>query len=387
MSNPSVRRPSSLLGISTDVILLIVFLFVGAFLFAAFVLGFIVLGGWNPGKPFAASVTPSATASATAIHRPVLTLTAFPSSTRAATMTPHASSTHVIIPSLTLVPKTSTKTKTPAPALTHTPTRTPTITPTRTKTPTRTRTRVKTKTPTRTKTPTVTATHLTPTLTSTPTQTLTPTGTQTSTMTPTVTQTATFTLSPTPSETITPTNTPTSPCGGSASPGLAASEDSWIESANPTTVHGGDANLFTNSAGDQRALLKFDLAPLSGSSVASAALFVYIQSTDPGVTVTIYHLTSAWSETEATWIDAATVQPWSTAGGDYNGSAVTSFSAPVSNCYVQVDISSLVQAWFDNSIPNRGLILIASGAVGLQTSYIARENGSNGPFLLVVMNP
>lgn len=82
-------------------------------------------------------------------------------------------------------------------------------------------------------------------------------------------------------------------------------------------------------------------------------------------------------------------QPWSTPGGDYNNTAIASFDPPVpADCFIHVDISSLVQGWFDGSISNRGLILIASGSGSRQTVYSAKENGNGkGPVLSVMMNP
>src|SRR5687768_15149326 len=98
------------IGLSRDVILLVVFVLFGAFLLTAIVIGFLTLGGENPVAPF---VTPTplsstVTASATATLEPLsTTLTPFPSSTQAATITILPTSTLGIIPSFTPI-KTNT---------------------------------------------------------------------------------------------------------------------------------------------------------------------------------------------------------------------------------------------------------------------------------------
>lgn len=105
--------------------------------------------------------------------------------------------------------------------------------------------------------------------------------------------------------------------------------------------------------------------------------------------VNVYQLTSLWNEAQATWDEALASQPWNSAGGDYNNNAIISFVPLVSgDCYVPLDIGSLVQGWFDGSIANRGLILIADGPGGLQSRYTAKENESHkGPILFITMNP
>lgn len=204
-------------------------------------------------------------------------------------------------------------------------------------------------------------------------------------MTATITETATVTITPTP--TITPAGVCATPGSGLV---LPVSDDTWIEAAAPTAVHGIDTTLSirANSGGDQRILLKFNLpALIEGSSVVSAKLYFYINSnpiTPPsGATIFLYKPVTGWAGTSATWREAQSGTNWLIPGGDYNPAPIIS-TATMGGCQVELDVTLLVQDWLSSPNPNNGIILIASGSSG--EISIPSSSEANGPIILVVTN-
>jgi hypothetical protein len=263
------------------------------------------------------------------------------------------------------------------PSLTPIKSQVPTAKP-KTSTPVKTKP-VKTSTPVRTRTPTSTST-ITPTgLTNTPTE------TATETTTPTITITATTTE--TPAVSLTPTITPVRDCAVTdPGLGLPVSDDTWIESATPTVNHGTDTllSIRADNGADQRILLKFNLSSLTGTglSVATAKLYFYIKSTS-GATIFLYKSNTNWKGTDATWQVARYPVNWATPGGDYNPAPIIS-TTTMAGCRVQLDVTTLVQAWFTDPTTNNGVILIASGPSG--EIGIPSSRDVKGPVLLVTMN-
>ena len=371
MTNNSGRTLSSPAGFSGDVIILVVFLFIGGILFASFVMGFVFVGGTS--STATATLTPFAIAS-----KSVPTLTSMPSTSSTVTNTPTVLFTPSVTPLVSgVMSLTPIKSKTPtvtARPKTSTPVKT---TSAKTSTPVRTSTR--TPTPTSTFTPTITSSGPT----NTPTETGTETTTPTVTVTPTGTETPAVTTTSTPTQTITPAGVCATTNPGT---GLPVSDDTWIESAAPTAVHGTETllSIRADGGGDRRILLKFNLTSLTGPSVANAMLYFYINSTS-GATIFLYKPVRSWVGTEATWLSAQSGanNGWTSSGGDYNPVPIIS-TATMADCRVQLDVTKLVQDWLTG--PNNGVILIASGPSG-EISIPSSRVTVNGPVLLVTMNP
>lgn len=359
-------------GVSGDAVILLVFLFIGGILFVAFVMGFAFIG-----SPRKASSTPS----------PSISITRTPAATKTLGLAGAQTSTQASRQTLTAIPINITASGTVFVAPSITPYGTlPAPSPTlysllwtstpfsliQTSTPYVFKSPIpyvyKSSTPVRTRTPTVTSTAPTSTATSTatltPTLTATVTTTLTPTFTPTPTVTATFTATPT--STITPvvcgTTTPPTPSAGALTPVA----DTWIESAANTAPHGLDDTLSirADNNGDQRILIKFDLTGFSGT-VSSAKLFFNIDQNSTGnPTIFLFEPARAWSEADATWLQAQNQQPWTTAGGDFNSAAPLMSTTTAANCWVQLDVKALVQKWVTSSDTNLGLLLIATGSSG-----------------------
>jgi hypothetical protein len=332
MTDNSGHASSPPRGISSDVIILVVFLLISGIMFVAYVMR---LGS-------SAGSLPTVTATLT---RPIVTL----KPAIRLTPTPSVSSTATAIP-----------TGAASPTLTPLVPGVPTLTPGRTIYPTAT-TKPKT-TAVKSSTPVRTITH---------TPTPTPTG-------PTGTPTATATITPV-------NNCATATATADLGLGLPVIGDTWIESAEPTINHGSDTllSLRADNSGDRRILLKFDLSSLSASAIVNAKLYFYINSTS-GATIYLYNPTRNWDEAETTWRLAQAGLAWTNEGGDYNVTPIIS-TVTTAGCRVQLDITALVQKWSIDSLNNNGVILIASGSSGEISIPSSRSTPTaNRPVLLVV---
>ncbi|MGQ9713269.1 MAG: 5'-nucleotidase C-terminal domain-containing protein [Anaerolineae bacterium] len=97
----------------------------------------------------------------------------------------------------------------------------------------------------------------------------------------------------------------------------------------------------------------------AGAQVTRATLTVTaIGSTNPqGQEVAVAPVLTAWKFDEATWNQAAVGTPWMTPGGDL-GDPVDSVWVGAPGAYT-LDVTEIVQAWLDGTLPNYGLALFS----------------------------
>jgi Tfp pilus assembly protein PilX len=133
-------------------------------------------------------------------------------------------------------------------------------------------------------------------------------------------------------------------------------------------------------------LIQFNLPAIpAGARIQSAQLELYHKNTiggatDPGATV--YRVTRDWVEGTksgtgiadgATWDKWDGSANWTSAGGDYDLSAVASSAiTTATGDWESWDIKTLVQGWVDGSYPNNGLLLKGSGTVNV--TFASKEN-------------
>ncbi len=243
-------------------------------------------------------------------------------------------------------------------------------------TPTRTATATATPTRTRTSTPTVT-----------PTRTATSTATPTRTSTPTVTLTRTSTAIATPTRTSTATPTRTATATSSPTPAItymtlcAVADVTIMQEASTLNLGGGPQLRAAYAIGPDsfhnRALVRFDLSliPL-GTTVQSASFEAYLTmsgGTSP-ITLDAYRVTGAWGEYSVTWDSQPAV------------AAAPEASIPVGTLtgYKAWNVTTLVQAWVNGSLPNNGLQVRGPAAGYYSRSFSSRE-GSQCPRLVLAL--
>jgi fibronectin-binding autotransporter adhesin len=117
-----------------------------------------------------------------------------------------------------------------------------------------------------------------------------------------------------------------------------------------------------------RSLIQFDISALPiGATVTGATLTLTASSNvyggNPnGETMSVYRLTQAWTEGGVTWNTFDGSNAWTTAGGDYAGTAYASSTAnPSPGQTITLNVTTLANEWFTGAQANKGLIIINSG--------------------------
>ncbi len=157
-------------------------------------------------------------------------------------------------------------------------------------------------------------------------------------------------------------------------PDPAAGSDTWISSADQSYNYGASTGLSAGNDGaateSRRALLAFDLSSIpAGSTINSAtmSLYQYAQADSSTPQLGVYEVSRSWAEGSgdgsasgdgATWVTYDGVNSWTTAGGDFNGTAAATANAPsVSGVWLDFDLAGLTQQWVNGTTANHGVLV------------------------------
>jgi len=171
------------------------------------------------------------------------------------------------------------------------------------------------------------------------------------------------------------------PCGDIPLGGIGPSDDAWIDSTNQGANFKTDKSLNVKNADSQvrHALLRFNLTSFSGA--ARAILYLNVRRPGTGQ-VSVYRVSSAWSEASATWKTALS-GPWGQPGGDYNNGAPIDTFSTRSGCFVSINLTTLVQSWIANPASNFGILLAAADNGMSQTVFASKEKSGQHPSLVI----
>ena len=138
-------------------------------------------------------------------------------------------------------------------------------------------------------------------------------------------------------------------------------------SPTPNQNYGSYTSLFVQkgSGAISASYIKFNIATLPpGATVTKATLRLFVnQVTAPG-NFDAYQLNTSWTEGGLTYSNAPAL------GTSATGNHPVSFSNASVNQFILLDVTSLVEAWANGSLPNNGLALAmttSSGAVALDS--------------------
>ena len=161
---------------------------------------------------------------------------------------------------------------------------------------------------------------------------------------------------------------------------LSASDDTYMDQAAPTMIEGAVVNLLTypwTPSTSRRVVIKFDLTAYAGCTINSAWLVLSERNTlGTSKTITCHRVTTAWSESTATWNT-----PWTTQGGDYFATPDASFT-PVWTGVLKsdsVDVTTSVQNFVNGTYTNNGWLLKISNEDNSQAfwEYYSKEYGTS----------
>jgi hypothetical protein len=156
--------------------------------------------------------------------------------------------------------------------------------------------------------------------------------------------------------------------------------DAYIWQSSPDYT-GNWETLYTGCVGwgRKQTLLRFDLSSLApGSAIQSATLYIHQRNESGQRAVNAHRIVTDWAEDGVTWDGFA---------GRYDQTVLGSFSAAPSG-WKQVNITGLVRAWLNGSVPNQG-VLLDDPAAGTDENeeYYASEDGEAElrPRLVIVL--
>jgi len=181
----------------------------------------------------------------------------------------------------------------------------------------------------------------------------------------------------------------------------SVSRDTYLDQANSSTNYGAATPITvkTSSGANRRVLVRMSggSLPPSGSAVKSGSLSLYM-STAPTSSRTYgaYRITNNnWTEgtgtagSGATWNLYDGVTTWTTAGGDFNGTATaTSATGTSSAVRITWNILADVQGWVNGTYSNNGTLIkdqTESSSTAYTASFSSREDATttNRPQLTV----
>ena len=113
---------------------------------------------------------------------------------------------------------------------------------------------------------------------------------------------------------------------------------------------------------------------------------VSASKTTKNLTLNVHAVTKSWKELEATWKKRLVSSNWTTQGGDYRSTSVTSMTLSTNSTpgtWLEFDVRPLVQEWVDGVTANNGLILETPTSSTEELIFNSREAASNPPELVV----
>lgn len=152
-------------------------------------------------------------------------------------------------------------------------------------------------------------------------------------------------------------------------PGPIIAKDGLLNQSKPNGNYGTAKELSLGS--DSRALIHFDLSVLPAASTIYSATLELSTPGDPypPITVDLHRLTEEWNEGTdingtisppdgATWNERKPGVTWTTPGGDYDPTIISSYNFTTPGETASFDVTSLVRDWVTQAQPNYGLIAI-----------------------------
>jgi hypothetical protein len=163
----------------------------------------------------------------------------------------------------------------------------------------------------------------------------------------------------------------------SAELSLALTDDATVTGNRASSNYGALTTIVIHDFGPKQGLVKFDSSGLSGETVQSATLSLYLNAITGSGTVTVHPITSTWDEASVTWNTLPS----------YETTAVSSASLTNSNVgsFVTFDVTDTVQRWANGQLEPNGFLLQTTEAV--RVTFQSKENsGGNPPSLNVVID-
>jgi len=147
---------------------------------------------------------------------------------------------------------------------------------------------------------------------------------------------------------------------------------------------------------EQRTLIYFDVSYAAtgieqGTPITEATLKLW-SHTKHGSSLpdhAIHNVTRAWNENEATWNNYSSAGGWTSPGGDYDPTPITTFTPTEQtkvDAWYEWDVTDVVQDWIDNPSGNNGWLLkLVNEDISSQTNFHSSDWADSGlrPMLVI----
>ena len=184
-------------------------------------------------------------------------------------------------------------------------------------------------------------------------------------------------------------------CSGTIN--LTSVADTYVQEDKQTEIKGTVTTMLTNPSNngagnvENHSLVYFNLAAIPpGATITSATFDVYVLSNRNSHVDELHRMKTIWNES-ASWSDAdgAGAGDWSTglfSSSDYGATSLGTITPNTKNVHRTATITSLVNDWVNNGVPNYGVVLKSTGTDTGDASYATREHATvaNRPVLTVV---
>ena len=170
---------------------------------------------------------------------------------------------------------------------------------------------------------------------------------------------------------------------------LTPTKDTFLRSSQVSLNFGADVDLIIQKGSlgaKQWMLLEFDLSSVA-NKVISAVLRLSVSTSDNiSINWAVYRLRRLnWIESEATWVDFAIVQSWSTAGAEHlvddrdtSISLTGTLPAETTGWYSFGDIGAHARDAIDNHSGAMAIIVVQTATVGgALWKFHSKENGDD----------
>ena len=142
-------------------------------------------------------------------------------------------------------------------------------------------------------------------------------------------------------------------------------DDSYINANNPNVNFGASGRMVVHSYGPKQALFRFEIPGIDGTTVTEATLdFGLDQLKNPGQ-ISIYEVTSIWSESTVTWNNQPTFGATSIADIDLSDADI--------GTVISIDVTPTAQKWADGSLPQAGFLITSNEDI--RANFDTKESG------------
>lgn len=145
----------------------------------------------------------------------------------------------------------------------------------------------------------------------------------------------------------------------SATDPQARGADATLSQANATTNNVGTTLTVSGVGGaNDNAIVEFDLSRIPNVGIKAATLTLHVITPPSGtVTYDAFDVTNFWQSNVVTWNTRVATTPWTTAGGDFAGTATDTEMVKHNSTSVSFDITADVQNWYNGST-NYGTMIV-----------------------------